>query len=138
MSSLVYFVRIGQQVKIGFTTNLAGRLASFLNSAVQVNVLLTLAGGRDLERRLHSLFAEQRIERELFRDAARIYDFIKNVEYGGLGRGLEYLERTLPYRRKAARRAEHFRRVHERRLHKDQLDTHFASLVAERKQRLGW
>ncbi len=136
--SIVYFVRIGQHVKIGFTTNMESRLVTFRNSALDVQVLLTLPGGRDLERRLHSLFREQRIQRELFRDDARIYDFIRNVEYSGLDRGLKYLEQTLPHRRAAARQAEQLRRVEERRLNKAQLDAHFASMVAERKQRLGW
>jgi hypothetical protein len=62
----VYFVRIGKFIKIGFTTNLRGRLKSFRGtSAEPIEVLLIIPGGRELEQRLHALFCEDRISKQI-------------------------------------------------------------------------
>lgn len=59
MTECVYFVRIGKHIKIGFTKDIAKRVKSFLTTAAGVEVLLTIPGGRDLERQFHYLLAEQ-------------------------------------------------------------------------------
>lgn len=55
---VVYFIGNGGRVKIGFTTNLKGRLAAL--SLREENVLVALEGGPELERALHSHFAAHR------------------------------------------------------------------------------
>jgi hypothetical protein len=73
----VYFVRIGKFIKIGFTTNLRGRLKSFRGaSAEPIEVLLIIPGGRELEQRLHALFCEDRISNGFFRNEFLLNEFI--------------------------------------------------------------
>jgi hypothetical protein len=71
--SVVYFVRIGKHIKIGTTISLKGRLQSFrTSSAEEITVLLIIPGGREVERRLHDLFREERIRLEFFYSSLRI------------------------------------------------------------------
>jgi hypothetical protein len=77
----VYFVRIGKFIKIGFTTNLRGRLKSFrCASAEPIEVLLIIPGGRELEQRLHTLFCEDRISNEFFRNEFLLNEFIHGAK----------------------------------------------------------
>lgn len=66
---VVYFVRIGRNVKIGTTRNLMPRMRGLYLSLEQV--LVIVPGGRDVEAAYHERFAANRIEgedrRELFR-----------------------------------------------------------------------
>ena len=56
--SVVYFVANGGRVKIGYTTNLKSRISAL---ALRTDsVLLALPGGAELERALHTRFAEHR------------------------------------------------------------------------------
>lgn len=55
---IVYFIANGGRVKIGYTTNLSGRLAAL--SLRFDGVLLALDGGPELERALHARFARFR------------------------------------------------------------------------------
>ena len=65
---VVYFVKIGRKaIKIGLTTDLRGRLASFRTATLEdIQVLATFPGGRKLEKYLHKLFADCRIRNEFF------------------------------------------------------------------------
>lgn len=135
---VVYFVRIGKWIKIGTTTDLKSRLSSFRNSSVDVEVLLTVPGGRDLEQKLHDLLDEARNQRELFHPHYRIYGFIDNYRFGGMERAMQYLDATTPSARKKAIETARGARHAEARRNKAEKDAYFASLVAERKQRLGW
>lgn len=56
--SVVYFIANGGRVKIGYTTNLKSRLGSL--ALRRDAVLLTLQGGPELERALHTHFAAYR------------------------------------------------------------------------------
>jgi hypothetical protein len=137
-ASVVYIVQIDKHLKIGFSTNLKSRLRQFRNAASVIKLLLAIPGDRTLEKRLQSLFFQDRIARELFRDSGRAQHFVDHVKYGGLQRGLDFLESITPQKIADATRAERERRVRENRMNKAQLDAYYASLVAERKQRLGW
>ncbi|WP_433701736.1 GIY-YIG nuclease family protein [Nocardiopsis sp. CA-288880] len=55
---VVYFIANGGRVKIGFTTNLFGRLRAL--SLRRENVLALLSGGPELERALHARFTSFR------------------------------------------------------------------------------
>lgn len=76
--SVVYYVRIGEHVKIGTTTNLKARL-----STLRVDpdaVLATEPGGYELERQRHREFATERIgRRENFTPSRRLVHHIKTV-----------------------------------------------------------
>lgn len=68
--SVVYYARIGDYIKIGFTTRLRNRLAT-----LRVDELLAAEpGGADLERARHQQFATERIDlrRENFRQSDRL------------------------------------------------------------------
>ena len=93
---LVYFVCINDFVKIGFSTNLKSRMKTFRTSSADTQVLLTIPGGRDLERRLHVLLQEQRIERELFHLEGRVAGFLDVHLFEGFDRAMAYLEATIP------------------------------------------
>ncbi len=136
--SLVYIVRIGKHAKIGFTTNIAARLKSFMTSAHDVELLLSVPGDRTLERRLHELLSEGRIARELFHLDDRVLSFITFVEGQDLNCGLEFLAQTTRAGRLRARREDREARDRAERIKKAEFDAYCASLVAERKQRLGW
>ncbi|MFF4900496.1 GIY-YIG nuclease family protein [Streptomyces sp. NPDC001068] len=72
----VYVIEHGHRVKIGYTTNLRERLASL--SLRPGNVVLTLQGGRDLERALHVYFAPYRLDdTEWFRYAAPVRTWVE-------------------------------------------------------------
>jgi len=136
--SLVYFVEIGAYIKIGFTTNLRSRLKSFLTSSPRVKLLLAIPGDRSLEKDLHRRLSDCRIDRELFSRDYRVTEFVSNFEYGGLGRALQFLDRTDPAKHAKRREEERERRVAAARQSKAEKDAYFASLVAERKRTLGW
>lgn len=75
---VVYFIANGGQVKIGYTTNLRGRLSSL--TLRPDNVLLTLVGGVDLERALHARFAVHRQgHTEWFDLAPEIFRYVAGV-----------------------------------------------------------
>ena len=61
--SLVYYLRFGDRVKIGFTTNLSERLKSIPHD----EVLATEAGPMRVERERHAEFADLRVIGEWFR-----------------------------------------------------------------------
>lgn len=73
---IVYFIRNGDRVKIGYTTHLAARLAAL--SLRRDAVVLILDGDRHLEAVLHTRFAKQRIPRtEWFRWDQEIEGFVE-------------------------------------------------------------
>ncbi|MFD3741604.1 DNA translocase FtsK [Streptomyces sp. NPDC058629] len=72
---LVYFLRNGNRVKIGYTTNLSNRVAAL--SLTLKFVDLTLPGGRDLETVMHRRFATERLDgTEWFVHSRRLREFI--------------------------------------------------------------
>lgn len=66
-SGLVYFVKSGDWVKIGVTSNLTRRLAALqTGSPLGIKLLLTLSGGKTLEQKFHQAFRELRHNGEWF------------------------------------------------------------------------
>jgi len=61
--SVVYYIRLGDRVKIGTTVNMAARMSSL----VPDEILATEPGDRQLEKMRHKQFAAQRIRGERFR-----------------------------------------------------------------------
>jgi hypothetical protein len=74
---MVYFLGNGSRIKIGYTTNLAGRIAAL--SLGRESVLLVLAGGRPLERALHRWFGSFRVRStEWFNDSVVLRHFVSS------------------------------------------------------------
>lgn len=77
----VYFMRNGDRIKIGYTTNLRARLAALCLRSD--SVLLLLQGGRDLESALHRYLSEHRMpDTEWFLYAERIHNYIGTMASG--------------------------------------------------------
>lgn len=75
--SVVYFVRSGEALKIGLTSDLPQRLQTLQNaSATRLVLLLTLPGDIKVERHYHSKFAHLRLEGEWFRAAEELTRFL--------------------------------------------------------------
>lgn len=75
----VYYVRIGDHVKIGFSVNLRQRMASF--HVPDDALLATEPGGREKEAIRHRQFTAERINprRELFNPSPRLLAHIEKV-----------------------------------------------------------
>jgi len=75
-SAVVYYIDLGEHIKIGFTTSLDRRL-----SALRVDREQLLAyepGGRDLEKQRHREFKAERLgQRENFRKSERLMRHIE-------------------------------------------------------------
>lgn len=82
--SVVYYVRIGQHIKIGTTTNLPARLRSLSIDHDSGLLLATEPGGRKLEAHRHAEFVEDRLlmDRELFRPSQRLRNHIAALTSG--------------------------------------------------------
>lgn len=83
--SVVYFIANGGRVKIGYTTNLRGRLGSL--ALRSDSVLLALHGGPELERALHAHFAAYRNgNTEWFELAPEVFRYIAQQRPTATGR----------------------------------------------------
>lgn len=72
----VYFVRNGNRVKIGTSTNIRSRMAAL--SLRPEHVVLAVPGGQGIERQMHVRFAEYRDgNTEWFQDTGDLADFIR-------------------------------------------------------------
>lgn len=72
---LVYFIRFGGLIKIGWTSDLQQRMASVPNE----EILGTVPGTMDDEKRCHVAFAHLRVKGEWFRPEPDLLAFITDV-----------------------------------------------------------
>lgn len=72
---LVYFIRFGGLVKIGFTTDLKQRMREVPNE----EILGTVPGTMEDEKRCHTAFAHLRVKGEWFRPEPDLMAFIADV-----------------------------------------------------------
>lgn len=75
---LVYFVRFGDRVKIGFTTNLTQRMAVIPHD----EILATQPGSLQDEARCHAAFAADRLIGEWFKATPDLLAFAAAVDSG--------------------------------------------------------
>lgn len=69
----IYFLRHGDLIKIGFSSNLGARVAAIISSIPgKVEFLGHMPGDRDVESHFHALFAEQRFSGEWFHTSERL------------------------------------------------------------------
>lgn len=153
---VVYFVRIGEHVKIGTSRNLKDRLGSFKNAAVEVRLLFAIPGGRELERRVHEAFSKWKVAREIFRHDV-VDAFRARVKAAGVEDALDSMRTDPPMAEpnpwdvlfdqqfSHASRSDEVPQKREEpqckmlaRIKRHEENAYYASLVAGRKQRLGW
>src|SRR5579884_2914930 len=68
----IYFARSGEMIKIGFSTNTEGRLASLQTAHFESLVLLAaIDGTQKTERAIHHHFRDLRVRGEWFRAETR-------------------------------------------------------------------
>jgi hypothetical protein len=82
LTGVVYVAR-GEgrdRVKIGYTMQLRERMRR-----LRCKPIMTIAAGPDVERFLHTLFEDQRIDGEWFAVDGRLSDFLAIVEEGEVG-----------------------------------------------------
>jgi excisionase family DNA binding protein len=75
-TSVVYYIRFGDRIKIGTTVNLVSRLGNLPHD----QLLATEPGGVNLEGLRHAQFAEHRIRGEWFRPAPELLAHIGSVK----------------------------------------------------------
>ncbi len=76
-NSVVYYVRLGDHIKIGTTLDVHRRMQQLY---VDASALLgTEPGGRDVETERHRQFADEHISRELFNPSRRLMDHISSL-----------------------------------------------------------
>lgn len=81
-TGLVYFVLRGDEVKIGYTTDLNGRIQTFRTATTDpFEVLMTVPGTPALELHFHERFAERRIVREWFHYHGEVEEFIARRKF---------------------------------------------------------
>lgn len=134
----VYIAKLGEHIKIGFSRDVSRRLKTYKTSTLDVFLLLAIPGDMDLEKLILNLLEEDRIRNEIFRESWRIDRFVTLVEEEGIESGLRWLEETVPAKREAAKSKAMTERVRIARQTKAEKNAYFASLVAQRKQRIGW
>ncbi len=79
----VYFIRIGPYIKIGRTTDIAMRLATFQTGTPHKPVLLVaVLAHASLERLVHSCFEDARHDREWFALTPRLETYIRLLRDG--------------------------------------------------------
>lgn len=87
---MIYLIRSGQYVKIGISECPRKRIASIQTSNPEpIELLATAPGGRELEARLHSRFANLRHNREWFHDDISIREEIARLSGAEAVRQLE-------------------------------------------------
>lgn len=75
---VVYYVRMGDHIKIGTTRDLPGRLHGLY--LTEADLLATEPGGRDQELARHHEFADERVRRELFEPSDRLLAHIASLQ----------------------------------------------------------
>jgi hypothetical protein len=95
--SVIYFIKIGKAIKIGFTTNLQKRIKSFrTHTAEPIKILAvftgpTKVGPRWAETYLHNLFRDLWITHEFFHDDWLIREFLDLAERHSLRFALKWI-----------------------------------------------
>jgi hypothetical protein len=74
-----------QQVKIGVSVNPPGRIKEMRVARPDIELLLSISGGRELERQLHQRFREYHIAGEWFHYASEIQEFVGEKQGRRLG-----------------------------------------------------
>ncbi|MEU4772952.1 GIY-YIG nuclease family protein [Micromonospora sp. NPDC023644] len=77
LGSVVYFIKFGPYVKIGYSTQLHGRLRAL--GKPTTDVLAVIPGGYAEEQELHTRFKKARVINELFHATPELVEFINEI-----------------------------------------------------------
>jgi hypothetical protein len=92
----VYFLRCGDAVKIGYTTNPSGRLESLKTGLpTPIDAFVLVAGTEADERALHREFHQQRVHGEWFRANGALLNVICQVAAHGITRSPHLVKKPL-------------------------------------------
>jgi hypothetical protein len=92
---VVYFLRAGDAIKIGYTTNLAARKRALETaSAVPLELLASIPGDRSEETRLHRDWWHLHIRGEWFQADEELLRYIREQINGDLSHELDTCERA--------------------------------------------
>ena len=79
----VYFMSCRNAIKIGYAKDPHKRVkAHQISQPVKVGLMVTVPGGRELEREYHRLFAAHRLRGEWFSDAPEILNEVRRLRRG--------------------------------------------------------
>lgn len=82
--SRVYFAQAGDRIKIGWSRNVATRIATLQTAnADPLHLLATVPGARSLERQLHERFAAARLSGEWFEATPDLLAYIGSLQSAG-------------------------------------------------------
>lgn len=80
----VYFIRCGDMVKIGYSGTVSSRYTNIkVSSPHQTELLGTVPGSNELERKLHRRFSEYHARGEWFRIEGKLASFLKRLPKSG-------------------------------------------------------
>lgn len=99
MSERVYFVKCGEYIKIGTSTDVDARVRALASKHPDVSTLCTFDGGRDIERAFHKKLAAHRRSGEWFRDCSELRAAMADFQRSGLGSLREFYVETPQQRR---------------------------------------
>jgi hypothetical protein len=78
--SVVYILRCGDYIKIGYSLNFVRRLEALRSTSPHdVLVIATMGGGKSLELQLHKQFAAYRHHHEWFRNEGELAEYVKGL-----------------------------------------------------------
>lgn len=81
---MIYFIRNGRGIKVGFSENVEKRLRVFRTTIPEIELIATMPGGRGHERALHVMLAEHRMDGEWFRDNEHVRSAIEFAVANGV------------------------------------------------------
>jgi hypothetical protein len=73
-TEVIYLVKLDAHLKLGFTRNIDQRLRSFKNTNVRVELINSVEGTMQMEKRLHSILGSKARELYDFKDEQRIIE----------------------------------------------------------------
>lgn len=79
----IYFVATQGMVKIGFSSMILDRVSKLsAQSPSRIRFLAALPGGRNIEKALHEMFADDRVKGEWFKHSPAIREVVKALQSG--------------------------------------------------------
>lgn len=79
---MIYFIRSGEYVKIGYSDNPLGRLRQVqTGNPIEAELLAVCPGGKDDEAAIHGAFQQHRVSGEWFRATPRLDALIEKVSH---------------------------------------------------------
>lgn len=100
----VYFIRMGNMIKIGWSTDVDRRVSELSTTAAYALVVEhTISGSMELEKFFHLRFADLRSNNEWFFQKGELRDFLRNVKETTVQNAGEYLGQNDPLEQRKIR-----------------------------------